>query len=30
MFAEFAIQEQKHENILQEFKAKGIAKSLEG
>jgi len=30
MFAEFAIEEQKHEKILLEFKAKGIAKSLEG
>jgi rubrerythrin len=29
MFAEFAIEEQKHVDILQEFKAKGIAKSLE-
>jgi rubrerythrin len=29
MFAEFAIEEQKHEKILQEFKVKGIAKSLE-
>jgi len=29
MFAEFSIQEQKHENILQEFKPKGITKSLE-
>jgi len=29
MFAEFAIQEQKHENILQEFKTKGVTKSLE-
>ena len=28
MFAEFAIQEQKHEKILQEFKTKGITKSL--
>ena len=30
MFAEFAIQEQKHVDILQEFKTKGISKSLEG
>ena len=30
MFAEFAIEEQKHENLLLEFKEKGIAKSLEG
>jgi rubrerythrin len=29
MFAEFAVEEQKHEKILQEFKTKGIAKSLE-
>ena len=29
MFAEFAIEEQKHVNILQEFKSKGIAESLE-
>lgn len=29
MFAEFAAEEQKHEKILQEFKAKGISKSLE-
>jgi rubrerythrin len=29
MFAEFAIEEQKHEKILQEFKIKGITKSLE-
>ena len=28
MFAEFAIQEQKHEKILQEFKTKGITQSL--
>jgi rubrerythrin len=29
MFAEFAAEEQKHEKILQEFKTKGITKSLE-
>lgn len=29
MFAEFAAEEQKHEKILQEFKAQGITKSLE-
>ena len=29
MFAEFAAEEQKHEIILQEFKTKGITKSLE-
>ena len=29
MFAEFAIEEQKHVDILQEFKTKGIAESLE-
>ncbi len=29
MFAEFAAAEQKHEKILQEFKTKGITKSLE-
>ena len=28
MFAEFAAEEQKHEKILQEFKTKGITKSL--
>jgi len=28
MFAEFAVEEQKHEKILQEFKTKGITKSL--
>ena len=30
LFAEFAAEEQKHENILQEFKTKGVAESLEG
>ena len=29
MFAEFAVEEEKHEKILQEFKTKGITKSLE-
>ncbi len=29
MFAEFAIEEQKHEKILQEFKTEGIPKSLQ-
>ena len=29
MFAEFAAEEQKHEKILQEFKVKGVTKSLE-
>ena len=29
MFAEFAAEEQKHEKILQNFKTKGISKSLE-
>jgi rubrerythrin len=29
MFAEFAIEEQKHVDILQEFKTKGIAEGLE-
>jgi len=29
MFTEFAAEEQKHEKILQEFKTKGITKSLE-
>ncbi len=29
MFAEFAVEEEKHEQILQEFKTKGITKSLE-
>jgi rubrerythrin len=29
MFAEFAMQEQKHEKILQDFRTKGITKSLE-
>ena len=29
MFAEFAIEEQKHEQILQEFKTEGIPKSLQ-
>ena len=29
MFAEFAAEEEKHEKILQEFKAQGITKSLE-
>jgi rubrerythrin len=29
MFAEFAAEEQKHEKILQDFKTKGITKSLE-
>ncbi len=29
MFAEFAVEEQKHEKILQEFKTKGITKSLQ-
>lgn len=30
MFAEFAIEERKHESMLEEFKTKGITKSLEG
>ncbi len=29
MFAEFAVEEQKHEKILQDFKTKGISKSLQ-
>ena len=29
MFAEFAVEEQKHEKILQDFKTKGISKNLE-
>ncbi len=29
MFAEFAVEEQKHEKILQDFKTGGISKSLE-
>jgi rubrerythrin len=29
MFAEFAMQEQKHEKMLKDFKAKGISKSLQ-
>ena len=29
MFAEFAIEERKHEKLLQDFKAKGISKSLQ-
>jgi rubrerythrin len=29
MFAEFAMQEQKHEKMLKDFKAKGLSKSLQ-